>query len=92
MIQLGNQILELEKVSTDFTHHNISFEWAESGDKVNKPFFAMHTHHKSIARISCLKCTDGSYTTDPSQMRQIASNYYENLLKARPFSRDDLFK
>ena len=25
-------------------------------------------------------------------MRQIASNYYENLLKARSFSRDDLFK
>ena len=23
---------------------------------------------------------------------KIASNYYENLLKARPFSRDDLFK
>ena len=92
VIHVGNQTLELQKVSTDFTYHNIFSEWAESGDKVNKPFLAMHNHHKPIARISCLKCHDGSYTTDPSQMRQIASNYYENLLKARPFSRDDLFK
>ena len=92
VIEVGNQILELQKVSADFTYHNILSEWAKSGDKVNKAFFAMHNHHKPTARISCLKCHDSSYITDTSRMRQIASNYYENLLKARPFSRDDLFK
>ena len=76
LIQVGNQILGLEKV-----YHNISSKWAKSRDQVNKVFFAMHNHHKSIARISRLKC-DGSYTNDLSQMRQIASEYYDNMLKA----------
>ena len=92
VVQVGNQILELEKVSVDFSYHNISSTWAESGDKVNKMFFAVHKHHKSTARISRLKCLDGSYTTDSNQMRQIASDYYETLLKARFFSGDDLLK
>ena len=38
------------------------------------------------------KCLDGSYSNDPSQMRQIASEYYDNLLKAQPFSTNDLSK
>ena len=82
VIQVGNQILELQKVSAKFTYHNLASEWAESGDKVNKMFFKMHNYHKLTARISLLKCLDGSYTNDPSQMRQIASEYYDNLLKA----------
>ena len=92
VIQLGNQILELEKISADFHYHNISSTWAESGDKVNKMFFAMHNHYKSNVRISRLKCPDGSYTTDPNQMRQIASDYYETLFKATSFAGDDLVK
>ena len=64
----------------------------ESGDKVNKLFFVVHNHHKTSARISWLKCPEGSYTTDPSQMRQITSDYYETLLKARSFFENDLFK
>ena len=76
----------------DFNYHNISSSWAESGDKVNKLFFAVHNHHKTSVRISRLKCQDGSYTTDSNQMRQIASDYYETLLKARSFSEDDLIK
>ena len=92
VIQVGNQILELQKVSVEFTYHNLASEWAESGDKVNKMFFKIHNYHKSTARISQLKCTDGSYTKDPNQMRQIASEYYDNLLKAQSFSTDDLSK
>ena len=92
VIQVGNQILELQKISADFNYHNISSSWAESGDKVNKLFFAVHNHHKTSVRISRLKCQDGSYTTDSNQMRQIASDYYETLLKARSFSEDDLIK
>ena len=77
----------------DFNYHNILSSWAELGDKVNKLFFAVHNyHHKTTVRISRLKCQDGSYTTDSSQMRQIASDYYETLLKARSFSEDDLIK
>ena len=34
----------------------------------------------------------GSYTTDPNQMCQIASDYYETLFKARSFAGDDLVK
>lgn len=53
----------------------------------------MHTHHKSTTRISRLKCPNGSYTTDLSQMRQVAFDYYDNFfLKSRSFSKDDLFK
>ena len=52
MIQVGNQILELQKVSAEFTYHNLASEWAESGDKVNKMFFKIHNYHKSMARIS----------------------------------------
>ena len=92
VIQVGNQILELQKVSAEFTYHNIASEWAESGDKVNKMFFKMHNFHKSTARISQLKCPDGSFTNDASQMRQIASEYYDNLLKAQSFSIGDLAK
>ena len=92
MVQVGNQILELEKVSVDFSYHNISSTWAESGDKVNKMFFAVHKHHKLTVRISRLKCLDGSYTTDSNQMRHVASDYYETLLKARFFFGDDLLK
>ena len=92
VVQVGNQILDLQKISVDFNYHNTSSTWAESGDKVNKLFFAVHNHHKSSARISRLRCPDGSYTTDPSQMRQIASDYYEALLKARPFSEADMVK
>ena len=53
MIQVGKQILELEKASTNFTYHNRSSEWAESRDKVNKIIFGVHTHHKchDIARL-----------------------------------------
>ena len=83
MVQVGNQILEFEKVSVDFSYHNISSTWAESGYKVNKMVFVVHNHQKSIARISRLKCLDGSYTTNSNQMRQIASDYYKTLLKAK---------
>ena len=81
-----------QKISADFNYHNILSSWAKSGDKVNKLFFAVHNHHKTTVRISRLKCQDGSYTTDSSQMREIASHYYETLLKARSFSEDDLIK
>ena len=54
-------------------------KWAES--KVNKFFFALHTHHMSADKISRLKCYDGSNTSDPSQMRQIASYYYDYRLE-----------
>mgnify|MGYP006973869917 FL=1 len=90
VVQVGNQILDLENISTVFNYHNISSTWAESGDKVNKLFFA--DHHKTSATISQLKCHDGSYTTDPSEMRQITFDYYETLLKARSFSENDFFK
>ena len=92
VLQVGNQILELQKLSAEFTYHNMASEWAESGDKVNKMFFKIHNYHKLAARIFHLKCPDGSYTNDPRQMRQIASEYYENLLKAQSFSTDDLDK
>ena len=92
MVQVGNQILDLERISADFNYHNISSTWVESGNKVNKLFFVVHNHHKKSASISRLKCLDDSYTTNPSQMRQIASNYYETMLKARSFSKNDFFE
>ena len=92
VVQVGNQILDIEKNSADFNYHNISSTWVESGDKVNKLFFVVHNHHKKSASISRLKCLDDSYTTNPSQMRQIASNYYETMLKARSFSKNDFFE
>ena len=48
VIQVGNQILELQKISADFNYHNISSSWAESGDKVNKLFFAVHNNIRHL--------------------------------------------
>ena len=66
VIKPGTRVLKLGKASIDFTYHNRSSKWAKSGDKVNKMFFVVHTHHKLTNRISSLKCPHGSYATDPS--------------------------
>ena len=52
MILFGNHILEPKNVLVDFAYHNISSAWEELENKVNKKFFAVHTLHKAIARIS----------------------------------------
>ena len=51
VIQVGNQVWELQKVSADFTYHNILSEWAESGDKVNKSLSCLSAPDRCVRRV-----------------------------------------
>ena len=80
-----------EECSSFFYYRNVA-RWSQRQDRVNKDFFNQFKRKNKPLSITSLKRLDGSYTSDESEMRNIVSDYYQQLLSAESFSEDALYK
>ena len=90
MTEAKQLLVEIEEKREEFSFHKNAAHWAVQEDRCNGEFFAVvwpKNYHRGIRH---LKNLDGSLTTSPEEMRQIASEFYQELLSADPLSEEIL--
>ena len=90
--QVKSNLKEKQHARGLYFYQRNTTSWSQKQDRVNKEFFSQFKQKYKTLSIKTLKRLDGSYTTDDSEMRDIATTYYHQLLSAKSFSEEDLNK
>ena len=93
MSELNNTMDKLSKLQDAWaqcTYNSFAAKWAQVGDKVFADFFKIVKDKKSCDGMKQLQRDDGSITEDVGEMRDIATQFYSNLLSAQCFTLNQL--
>ncbi len=77
-----------EENKLEFLFHRYAAQWTKKGDLVSKDFFHIAGPKRSPTHIAHLVNKEGDLTSDPNQIRVIATEYYNELLRAPPSNPD----
>ena len=87
---MRHDISELEDKREEFGFHSQRSAWTQLGDRCNVDFFKMvHTKFCNTG-VKQLKKTDGILTIVPEEMRQVATDFFQDLLSAKALSSEVL--
>ena len=74
------ELVVLLERRAEFQYHNRAANWTQMGDKCTTGFFhAMRPNHNAVS-VKQLQNENGTISSDPQVMRDIATRYYSNLL------------
>jgi hypothetical protein len=90
LFQVKNHIVTIEKQREEFRFHKHMAHWAINSDRCSKDFFESAKPQLAYRGIRQLRKDDGSLTTSPSEMRQIATQFYQDLLSAEEITQEML--
>ena len=80
----------MQSKMADFKYSAFAAKWSQKGDKMSKLFFDVVTPRPRKFQMGALKRDDGTLATDPDEMRELASRYYEQLLSVDEVSQNVL--
>ena len=90
--QVKSNLKEKQHARGLYFYQRNTASWSQKQDRVNRAFFDQFKQKYKTLSIKSLKRLDGSYTTDDSEMRDIATTYYHQLLSAKSFLEEDINK
>ena len=78
------EIREVEEHRHEFFFHSQAAQWTQIGERVTGEFLevAGPRHHR--ARVRQLKKQDGTLAVEPDEMREVATDFYRDLLIVDP--------
>ncbi len=85
--QLGQVQSELhgaEERRFAFLFHKQASHWVQVGDRVTRDFFSIVGPRHSRAGVQRLRREDGSLASTPDEMRELATQFYRELLSQDP--------
>ena len=71
---------ETKERRSAFLFHRQAAQWTQVGDRVPGEFFSVTGPRHSRSGIRRLRRTDGTLATEPAEMREIATQFYRELL------------
>ena len=80
LIQAQQELKEVEDRRSEYVYHRQTSEWTQVGDRFIGEFFAATRPQHSRSGIRQLRRLDGSMTSEPDEMREIATRFYHTLL------------
>ena len=80
LLQAQQELRELEDRRSEYVYHRQSAQWTQVGDRVTGEFFAATRPCHSRSGIRQLHSLDGSMTSEPDEIRKIATSFYHTLL------------
>ena len=80
LAQVQQELHEIEERRHDFLFHRQAAQWTQVGDRVTREFFLITGPRHSRARARQLCRTDGTLAMEPEEMREIATQFYRELL------------
>ena len=80
LAQAQQELRETEERRHDFLFHRHAAQWTQVGDRVSGEFFSIMGPRHSRAGVRRLRRTDGTLATEPEELREIASQFYRELL------------
>ena len=84
------ELAELLEKRAEFQYHRRAANWTQVGDKCTVEFFHAKRPNYNAVSIKQLQHENGTISSDPQVMREIATRYYSNLLSAVSFSDEEL--
>ncbi|MCO5603156.1 hypothetical protein L7F22_057303 [Adiantum nelumboides] len=69
---------------SEFSHHASVSYWISKSDRMNRDFFVAHRQRLAGSTMRAIRDTDDVLHTDPDQVPDIASAFYEDLFTADP--------
>ena len=90
MSELNNTMDKQRMPWVQSSYNSFAAKWAQAGDKVSSDFFKIVKEKKSCNGMKQLQRDDGSITEDVGEMRDIATQFYSNLLSAQCFTINQL--
>jgi hypothetical protein len=82
-----NDISEMEDKWEEFRFHRQRSTWTQLGDRCNVDFFKMVHPKFCKTAVKQFKRADGILTTVPDEMRQVATDFFRDLLSAEALSK-----
>ena len=86
LAQAQQELRETEERRYAFLFHRQAAQWTQVGDRVSGEFFSITGPRHSRSGIRRLRRTDGSLSTEPAEMREIATEFYSELLSEEALS------
>ena len=80
LAQAQQELRETEERRHDFLFHRHAAQWTQVGDRVLGEFLSIMGPRHSRAGVCRLRRTDGTLATEPEELREIASQFYRELL------------
>ena len=71
--RLRDEIFPMQSKIADFKYSSFVVKWTKKGDKMFKLFFDVVTPRQRKFQMGALKRDDGTLSTDPDEMRELAS-------------------
>ena len=78
------QLQQVQDKRSALRFHSQASRWAQFGDRVNGDFFKAKGPRNVSHSLQQLSRENGSITTDETEMRGIATRYYQNLFTQEP--------
>ena len=88
--KLRDEIFLMQSKIAYFKYSPFFAKCSQKGDKMSKLFFDVVTPKPRKFQMGALKRNDGTLSTNPDEMREIASRYYEQLLSSDEVSQNVL--
>ncbi|MCO5600627.1 hypothetical protein L7F22_054742 [Adiantum nelumboides] len=83
-IQVTTEIRRLQELRSEFSHHASVSYWISKADRMNRDFFVAHRERPAGSTMRAIRDTHGVLHTDPDQVLEISSAFYEDLFTADP--------
>ncbi|MCO5549062.1 hypothetical protein L7F22_002528 [Adiantum nelumboides] len=83
-IQITAEIRRLQELRSEFSHHASVSYWISKADRMNRDFFVAHRERPAGSTMRAIRDTHGVLHTDPDQVLEISSAFYEELFTADP--------
>ena len=80
LIQAQQELRVAEERRHEFLFHRQAAHWTQVGDRISREFFLITGPRHSGEGVRSLRHSDGSITTDPEELRTIATHFYSSLL------------
>ena len=74
----------MEERRHEFFYHSQATQWTQIGDKVTGKFFEVAGPRHHCAGVRQLKKPDGTLAIEPNEMREVATDFYRDLLIVDP--------
>lgn len=80
LAQAQQELHEIEERRYAFLFHRQAAQWTQVGDRVSEEFLSISGPRHSRSGIRRLRRADGTLTTEPAEMREVATEFYSELL------------